>query len=243
MHVERKKLSVHGDAETSSCLPEGPITFSGIKGNEMDSPQMNQAVQIKPLIKKGTIRRQQIVDASIDIFYEHGYHKASIRDISQRMGITKAAIYYHFRDKEEILYTIVDQGTNELLMAFESALFEKENPFERLRNLILKQIYFMKSQRKKVKILVEDVKFLNGAYKKLIKDKQKTILHLYRANLENLQKQGKLRQFNVTTATFGIFGMINWLDHWYRPEKELSIEEIAEDIVNILMYGLLSEVP
>lgn len=209
----------------------------------MDAPQMNQAIQIKRLIKKRTDRRQQIIDASTDIFYEHGYHRASIRDISQRMGITKAAIYYHFRDKEEILYTIVDQATNELLMAFESALLEKKDPIENLRNLILKQIYFMKSQRKKVKILVDDVKFLAGDYNKLIREKQKTIFRLYRANLENLQKQGKLREFNVTTATFGIFGMINWLDHWYRPEKDLSIEQVAEDIVNILLYGLLNRYP
>ena len=208
----------------------------------MDAPKRNEAGSIKPL-RKGTVRRQQIIEASIDIFYEHGYHKASIRDISERMGITKAAIYYHFRDKGEILYTIVDRATNELLVAFESALIEKKDPIENLRNLILKQIYFLKSQRKKVKILVDDLKFLDGTYKKLIKDKQKTIFHLYRANLENLQKQGKLRNFNVTTATFGIFGMINWLDHWFRPEKELSIEQVAEDIVNILLYGLLSEVP
>ena len=94
-----------------------------------------------------------------------------------------------------------------------------------------------------MKILVDDLKFLDGVYGNLIKDKQKAIFHLYRANLENLQKQGKLRKINATTATFGIVGMINWLDHWHRPEKDLSIEQVADDIVNILLYGLLAEVP
>jgi AcrR family transcriptional regulator len=192
-------------------------------------------------VKKRDVRRQQIIDVSTNIFYEYGYHKASIRNISERMGITKAAIYYHFHDKEEILYTIVDQASNELLFAFQSAISEKKDPIENLRNLILKQIYYSKSQRKKVKILVDDLKFLSGVYQKLIRDKQRTIFHLYRANIEDLQNQGRLRNFNVTTATFGIFGMINWIDHWFKPEKDLSIEQVAEDIVNILLYGLLSE--
>jgi hypothetical protein len=43
----------------------------------------------------------------------------------------------------------------------------------------------------------------------------------------------------LTAATFGILGMINWLYHWYRPEKELSIEQLAEEIINILFSGLL----
>ncbi len=214
-------------------------------GNELDSLRggpMNSAdkteggLNLTP--KKRDLRRQQIINVSTDIFYEYGYHKASIRDISEKMGITKGAIYYHFHDKEEILYTIVDQATNELLFAFQSAVSEKKDPLESLRDLILKQINYSKSQRKKVKILVEDVKFLTGVYKKLIRDKQWTIFHLYRANLESLQQQGMLRRFDVTTATFGIFGMINWIDHWFKPEKDLSIEQVAEDIVNILFYGL-----
>jgi hypothetical protein len=34
--------------------------------------------------------------------------------------------------------------------------------------------------------------------------------------------------------------MINWLYHWYRPDKDLSIEQLAEEIVNILFTGLLT---
>jgi hypothetical protein len=35
--------------------------------------------------------------------------------------------------------------------------------------------------------------------------------------------------------------MINWLYHWYRPEKRLTIDEIAEQIMDILFYGLLNQ--
>jgi AcrR family transcriptional regulator len=191
--------------------------------------------------KKGDVRRQEILSVAADVFYEFGYHKASINDISTRLGTTKAAIYYHFLNKEEILFTIVDKVSDELLFSFNASLTKYADPIERLRALILSQLSFMESHKKEVKILIEDKRSLSGELHRLTREKEKTIFRLYRSNMEELQQMGKLRDFDLTTATFGIFGMINWLYHWYRPERELSIEELGENIVQILLYGLLSD--
>lgn len=191
--------------------------------------------------KKRNFRREKIIDAAIDIIFECGFHKASIRDISDRLGITKAAIYYYFKRKEDILFNIIDEATKELLFIFKSSISENKDPIENLSNLITNQILYMKSHRKKVKILIEDKCFLSGELRKLAMDKERTIFYLYRSYVEEMQKNGKLREFDLTTATFGIFGMINWLYHWYKPNKGLSLEELAKHIVNILFYGLLSD--
>jgi hypothetical protein len=42
-------------------------------------------------------------------------------------------------------------------------------------------------------------------------------------------------------ATFSILGMINWLYHWYRPSKGLSLEKVAEELIEIIFRGLLGE--
>jgi AcrR family transcriptional regulator len=191
--------------------------------------------------KKGEIRRQEIVSVATDVFYSFGYHKASINDVSTRLGTTKAAIYYYFRSKEEILFTIADKVTSELMLTFRSCVTKHKDPIGRLHALIVSQISFLKSHKKEVKILIEDKKFLSGELHRLIRDKEGTIFRLYRSNMEELQKTGNLRDFDLTPATFGIFGMINWLYHWYRPEGRLSVEDLAEHIVKILFYGLLSE--
>jgi TetR/AcrR family transcriptional regulator, cholesterol catabolism regulator len=190
--------------------------------------------------KKPEVRREEIIETAIDLFDELGYHKASVRDITERMGLTKAAIYYHFKNKEEILFNIVDQATKELLYIFKSSISDDKEPIDNLRDLIVNQILYMKVHRKKVKILVEDKRFLSGELNALAKNKEKTIFYLFRSYVEKMQETGSLRAFDLTTATFGIFGMINWLYHWYRPNKKLSIEKLAEQIVNILFHGLLS---
>jgi AcrR family transcriptional regulator len=47
--------------------------------------------------------RERILDIALELFTEQGYEKTSLRDIAERLGTTKAAIYYHFERKEDIL--------------------------------------------------------------------------------------------------------------------------------------------
>jgi AcrR family transcriptional regulator len=52
--------------------------------------------------------RARILDIALELFAEHGYEKTSLREIADGLGVTKAALYYHFRTKEDILAGIVD---------------------------------------------------------------------------------------------------------------------------------------
>ena len=50
--------------------------------------------------------RQRILDVALDLFNEHGYDKTSLREIADALGFTKAALYYHFERKEDILLAL-----------------------------------------------------------------------------------------------------------------------------------------
>lgn len=52
--------------------------------------------------------RQRIQDVALELFAEQGYEKTSLREIADRIEVTKAALYYHFRTKEDILVGIVE---------------------------------------------------------------------------------------------------------------------------------------
>lgn len=51
--------------------------------------------------------RRRILDAATELFNERGYAGTSIRDITERLGMTKGALYYHFASKDELLYAMV----------------------------------------------------------------------------------------------------------------------------------------
>ncbi|MHC5906386.1 TetR/AcrR family transcriptional regulator [Streptomyces sp. S6] len=55
--------------------------------------------------------RQRIQDVALELFAEQGYEKTSLREIAERLDVTKAALYYHFKTKEEIIVSIFDDLT------------------------------------------------------------------------------------------------------------------------------------
>jgi len=55
--------------------------------------------------------RQRIQDVALELFAEQGYEQTSLREIAERLDVTKAALYYHFKTKEDILISIFEDLT------------------------------------------------------------------------------------------------------------------------------------
>ncbi|MBF6327778.1 TetR/AcrR family transcriptional regulator [Nocardia transvalensis] len=70
------------------------------------------------MVGRRTDTRDKIRSVAMELFSAHGYDQTSIRQIAERLGITKAAVYYHFRSKEEIVVSLADDlrtGVDEIL--------------------------------------------------------------------------------------------------------------------------------
>ncbi|ATZ24746.1 TetR/AcrR family transcriptional regulator [Streptomyces lavendulae] len=63
-----------------------------------------------PQAKRGNTR-QRIQDVALELFAEQGYEKTSLREIAERLDVTKAALYYHFKTKEDIIISVFEDST------------------------------------------------------------------------------------------------------------------------------------
>lgn len=185
------------------------------------------------------LRRQQIVAAAIRVFFEMGYEGASLRDLAAQVGINKATVYHYFASKEEILYHILREVGGGLLEGVRRAAAYDGNPLDALEAMIRFQIEYMEDHLEEVKVLVEEKKSLRADLMHTTRDTESEILRLYKDTLLRCTEQGLIRPVQVTTAAFGILGQINWLYHWYRPDGPLSIHELAEQVVCLLLHGLV----
>jgi AcrR family transcriptional regulator len=70
--------------------------------------------------------RQLILQEANRLFVLQGYHAISMREISAACGISKAALYYHFRDKEALLLALLEQYLSEISEIIVSV--ENQNP-------------------------------------------------------------------------------------------------------------------
>ena len=62
----------------------------------------------------GADTRERIQSVALELFAEHGYEKTSLREIAERLGVTKAALYYHFKSKEDIVRSFTEDYVTEL---------------------------------------------------------------------------------------------------------------------------------
>lgn len=79
--------------------------------------------------------REQIRRVALELFAEQGYEKTSLREISERLGVTKAALYYHFKTKEDIvasLFAEVGEKVDELVRWAASEPMTREHRVETL---------------------------------------------------------------------------------------------------------------
>lgn len=83
-------------------------------------------------------RKQDFLDAALELFYEKGYDRTTINDIINSLGLSKGAFYHYFKSKEEILDAIAEQHSQTMYnMAQEIASDDRLNALEKINGIIL----------------------------------------------------------------------------------------------------------
>src|SRR5438034_11365227 len=79
--------------------------------------------------------RQAILAAAGELFLEQGYERFSLRKVAERVGYSPTTIYLYFRDKDDLLFTVVDEGFERFSQQLAAAAESQEDDWERLISL------------------------------------------------------------------------------------------------------------
>ncbi len=74
------------------------------------------------IVKDGDVRRQELLDAALQLFYESGYDKTTIQAIIDKVGVSKGAFYYYFASKEEVLEAVARQYVEKFLSIIKNVM-------------------------------------------------------------------------------------------------------------------------
>jgi AcrR family transcriptional regulator len=185
---------------------------------------------------------EKILEKSIDLFYRHGFVKASIRDIVKEVGITNSTVYLYFKNKDEILFNIIFNIGVELLRELQTVIEKQNDPVECLRAMIFRQVCFSTETNnwKRVKIFLEEQYQLPHHLGKKALEQHRQIFDLYYSKICEIERNGLLNEkVNKTVIIFGIFAMMNWVYRWFRPNGKLTIEQVAENVIDLFVDGIL----
>jgi len=192
-------------------------------------------MQKNPLLEK-----EKIIEVAANLFGEKSYAGTSVRDISNALDVSIATIYYYFKNKEDLLFNIIESSGKDLLLNINKAIEEHSNPEERLRNMLIRHVCLTKEKKNKVKVYVEEQHHLSKRFKNIIYKQHRKIYDAYIDQLKELQKLKLIHADSLPIVAFAIFGMVNWCYRWYREDGTVAIEDVAKRLIDLFFYGVLN---
>lgn len=187
-------------------------------------------------------RRQQILDAAIEVFAEHGFHQSRVGDIAARAGIAYGLVYHYFRNKDEILRTIFLERWTVVLQVIEQAVNDHERSVtERLRGLISFLVDIYKAYPDLVEVIV--LELLHSP--EFIRDEVVRGFHRAFEGITELVREGQQRgeiRPELQPDLFSLF-FFGGLDVAFNAValKVFSLKEIPTAALSRSMVGFLMQ--
>lgn len=177
------------------------------------------------------------------MFREQGYASATTRELAERLGITRATLYYHISKKEDLLHGICREALQRVTAAVTSALEGVEDPKERIRSLMRAHLVSMLTDIDMHATMLLELEALTGAYRQEVVGLRDQYESLVSSTVFEAQRVGALRtDVTAKQLTLALLGMLNWPITWYRPGGGLDPADFAGTLFELYVNGAMSRV-
>lgn len=196
----------------------------------------------KPLGKLTPANRvEEIMLVSADLFRQRGYGATSIRDIGEAMGITSAALYYHFKNKEEVLLAVMRKGIEVVSKAVGEAIAIDEPVWNRVHAAMRAHLQISLTYQDYAAVLLHEFRHLSAEARKEMIKARDAYERLWDELLTEAQAAGAFRPgVEPRLLRLMIFGALNLVVNWYRPDGKHDPDKIADIYADIIGDGVLA---
>ena len=184
-------------------------------------------------------RHRGVLETAARLICEKGYEAASVQDIADACGLTKAGLYYYIRSKEDLLLEIQNYGMDIFEERVLLPVLSIANPVERLKACMEKNILLVtEGWSKEVTIILHEHETLTGAARAQINARKKRYVHFLESSFEEAVREGRIRKIEPRVAAFSFLGMILWIYKWFRPEGKIPSDQLAREVQSLFFGGL-----
>ncbi|MFK4069408.1 TetR/AcrR family transcriptional regulator [Streptomyces sp. NPDC029674] len=192
--------------------------------------------------RRDTYTPETLLSVAVRVFNERGYDGTSMEHLSKAAGISKSSIYHHVAGKEELLRRAVSRALDGLFGILAEEHARVGSAVERLEYVT----------RRTVEVLVAELPYVtlllrvrgNTDTERWAMERRREFDQQVAELLKEAAADGDLRSDgDLRLATRLLFGMINSIVEWYRPESRGAAngEQIADAVVQLAFAGLRTD--
>jgi len=186
--------------------------------------------------------REAILDTSAKLFSQHGYKEVSIRDIAQACGMTNAALYYHFKNKEDLFLAMLQRDHEQTLAALRKAAAGPGDLREDLKRLVAQYAAIGCERRQSFQTLRRDLSNVEDVRgHKLFAEMRSSFMRPLEERLAQAQADGEIQAGDTRLYARLLHGLIIALTHEGQPDKprKASAQEV-EAAVDVFLKGVMT---
>jgi AcrR family transcriptional regulator len=176
---------------------------------------------------------ESLLAVAVDVFNERGYDGTSMEDLSQRLGISKSAIYHHVQSKDELLRMGVDRALDALFAVLAETRGLDAPAIAKLEHLVRGSVAVLQEQLPYVRLLLRV--HGNTAVERSALNRRRQFDRYAAGLVRQAEADGDVRpDVDPSVTARLLFGMVNSLTEWYRPRHS----DLADAVCAVAFDGL-----
>jgi AcrR family transcriptional regulator len=205
---------------------------------------------VKTINKLSAHRKEDLLTAAADIFVEKGFHESKVSDIVASAGVAQGTFYLYFKNKNDIMMTLLNNCCDEIIQNtaqfceikknFKNAEDLKVHNLEYLTNLLM----MLESKHDAVKLILSSPVGEKPEITQILAKLKNSLIEMTKENLDEGIKAGYVRLLDSRIISEAIVGMIYSLAFErfvYKRNADIDIKKLAEEIINFEMHGITNE--
>jgi TetR/AcrR family transcriptional regulator len=186
---------------------------------------------------KFELNRDNIRHHAADLFATRGYTGASMQVLAQRLDISKALLYHYYTEKYQLLVEIAEGHIDRLEQLVATVSDKYKDPTKQLVPLMQGLVEEYAEARAHHQVLVQDIKYLTANDRRRVRAKERRVVAAFATAIAARHPELE-RSALAKPLTMLLFGMINWLFTWFKPNGRLSYHAMAELVAEFAEGGL-----
>ena len=188
---------------------------------------------------RSALMEQRLFDVASKLFTERGFGDTSLQDVADAMGVSRPALYYYVKSKEDILARLVEEfplrDAERLRQIHERT---DMSAAEKLREIVRIHVTHLTAVPGRLQMLDRNENHLSGTVAESHAKAKRAVLGEIRGVIDEGIASGEFRPVDARSAALGILGMCNWVSWWFEPDAGPRGEEVAATLAEMAQNSL-----
>ncbi|MET9660112.1 TetR/AcrR family transcriptional regulator [Streptomyces sp. NPDC006510] len=178
---------------------------------------------------------RRLLVAAVDAFAERGYHATTTRDIAGRAGMSPAALYIHYKTKEELLHRISRIGHDRALFVLEAAADSGGTAAERLAEAVRSFVRWHAERHTTARVVQYELDALGAEHRTEIVELRRRSDAVVRRIIGEGVQAGEFDVPDVPGTTLAVLSLCIDVARWFNEQGSRTPDEVGELYADLVL--------